>query len=103
MNKIYKYSLVANSDGTMVVALPASAVVLSTAFQGNTLCVWAAVETRNIPHAKNRIFHVIPTGGNVPLSNGKSLIFVGTVHQLDLGFVFHVFVEPETFTLNRTA
>lgn len=102
MNNIYKYTLSPKRrDNCCPVEIPSGAVILSAAFQDMNICIWASVDTRNVPHLKTRVFHVIATGAEVP--TGKTLRFIDTIHNPGMSLVFHVFVEPETFTLNRTA
>ncbi len=68
---------------TESIPMPSGAVVLSTAFQGDALCIWAIVTVRR--------FRAYMTGA--PIDAAESLSYVGTAHLSDGGspYVLHVF------------
>lgn len=72
------------------VTMPVGARVLSAAFQGESLFVWADVPDTEAPTTM-REFYVAGTGHSLPNDCGD---FVGTAFHQE-GLVFHVFVFPE--------
>lgn len=86
MTTIYKYII---SSNAAVVAMPEDAYVLSTAFQGKDLCIWARVDT-DIKEIESRTFRVFGTGHPIPQDMGLMYDFIGTAF-MDNGLVFHVF------------
>lgn len=87
MITVFKYLL--NPYETEV-QLPAGADVLSVAFQGDDLCMWAKVDTSS--PLEGRHFKVFPTGVEIPTDMGIDYDFIGTAHTYD-GSVFHVFEQ----------
>lgn len=83
MNTIWKFTVPAGSG---VVEMPSGAKILSTAFQGNDLMIWAQVDS-SCP-SESVIIEVFPTGGCIPYAI-KDLTFIDTV--LWRGLVFHVY------------
>ncbi len=89
MPVIYKYELIPGAE--VWIAMPKDAKILSTAFQGSKLYVWAAVdpETPMVSHH----FEVVMTGREAPLLY-KS--FIGIAMTLDETFVAHVYDLGDT-------
>jgi hypothetical protein len=86
MKKIYKYQLEWNDRQELL--LPLDATILSVAIQNQVLCVWAIVDPDAEPEP--RVFYIAGTGHEPPPPEKKA-VFVGTVHWLEKGLVFHVF------------
>ena len=86
MSVIYKYELIPDSNAEIWIAMPKDARVLSTAFQGNKLYIWAAVnpETPLVSHR----FEVVMTGSEIPLLHGN---FIGTALIQNENFIAHVY------------
>ena len=83
MNRVYKYTLY--PDGK--IEMPLGAEILSTAFQGEELQIWAVVDMEE-ERKEDRYFHVFGTGHDINIAP-ESMVFVGTVFLNNL--VFHVF------------
>lgn len=68
--------------------MPLDAVILTTAFQEENLCMWAEVnpEFRYI----TRNFHAFPTGAEIPACKKASFVYIGTAHT-NTGLVFHAY------------
>lgn len=66
--------------------MPKGAMILSAAFQGHDLQVWAIVDPA--AHKCERDIQVVATGQSLP--EGKA-VFIDTVHLLSEGLVFHIF------------
>ncbi len=88
-HSIWKYVLAPGKRITPLV-MPRGARILSTAWQGEDLCIWAHVDT-STGHREPRNFAVHVTGGFVGAP--ETLAYVGTVHTTDEGspIVLHVF------------
>lgn len=93
MRSIWKFKV----DPEKPVEMPAGARLLSVAFQGDDLCVWAEVDP-DAPKVQRR-FTVVGTGHDLPSAPGE---FVGTAHTDGIagifGFgalVFHVYDQGE--------
>jgi hypothetical protein len=84
MITVYKYQLGVSKEE---VSMPVGAEVISAAFQSDTLCLWAKVDTEAT--TEFRRFKVFGTGHEIdPKFEGK-LKFIDTAF---IGmFVFHVF------------
>lgn len=106
--KVFKYELKVvdpNAQGRIRVDMPSSAQILSTAFIGNELFVWALVNPGS--PAEPRYLRVVPTGHPTPNEEAENLAFIGTVllalDPVHEGFfttpggslVFHVFEDAE--------
>lgn len=87
METIYKYVLPV--DDTAVIEIPLGSKILSVAFQGEDLCLWAIV-TADSPSRPpvRRTFHVRGTGH--PADGIRHKSFLGTAFH-PAGLVFHVF------------
>lgn len=85
MITVYKYVL---EVGNGELRLPVGAEILSVAFQGDDLCLWAKVNDKCGEEARE--FDVFGTGWNIPEHIGTEREFIGTAHT-DGGLVFHVF------------
>ena len=85
MRRVYKYTL---SPDITSVTMPLNSVVLSTAFQGENLQLWALVDDK-VDETVKRTFYVAPTGESIP-QHFKDIRFIGTAFYSDV-FVFHVF------------
>jgi hypothetical protein len=81
MAAIWKFDLRPHKNR---IEMPCDAEVLSIAFQGNDLKLWARVD-RDRP-GEIRTIHVVATGSEVD-PEGR---FIGTVFH-SIGLVFHVF------------
>ena len=86
MITVFKYTIPA--DDTIAV-LPREADILTVAFQGDDLCVWAKVDT-SIEEMEARTFKVFGTGSPIPQDNEPMYNFIGTAF-MNNGLVFHVF------------
>jgi hypothetical protein len=85
MITVYKYIIDPYSSE---IELPIGAEILSVAFQRDTCCVWAKVDTE--AETEKRNFEVFGTGHEIPRNMGIDYEFVGTAH-MDNGLVFHAF------------
>ncbi len=72
---------------TCEVEMPQAAQILSVAFQGDDLCIWALVDSRQ---SSKRGFYVRGTGH--PANAMRDKRFVGTAFH-PAGLVFHVWSE----------
>lgn len=82
---IYKYPL--PIQGSVQIAMPAGARVLSVQMQGDDAYVWALVDRS--ARMKTRIFRVFGTGHAFNAPAGA--MFVGTIQMHAGSLVFHVF------------
>jgi len=80
MKTIYKYRV------DNVVMVPRNAKILHLDYQAGDLCVWVAIDTKEVPIPYR--FNIAGTGHAVP--EGK---FIGTVQQPP--FVWHVYLVIE--------
>lgn len=90
---IFKYAL-APGPGWQRVSMPEGAVVLSVAFQGDHLFLWARVAV-TAGRRKDRLFNCAFTGVSIYLEEDD--VYIGTAHSAN-GIVVHVFetsVEEE--------
>lgn len=83
MKQVWKFNL---SSGWSV-DMPKGAKILSAAYQGADLCVWAMVDPEKTIKEKRR-FAVFGTGHEIDYED-QELIFIDTAFVDDL--VFHVF------------
>lgn len=86
---VYKYELPV--DDEVSVLLPKGAEVLSVAFQRDTLCIWALVDT-DTTIVGYRVFAIRGTGHPADGLGGHGALtttFLGTAFH-PLGLVFHV-------------
>ena len=81
MNQVWKYEIPVDDSG---VSIPADSKILSVAFQGEKIFLWALVDIDK-PDVKRQII-TRGTGHNIALSNVE---FIGTAFFKSL--VFHVF------------
>ena len=86
MRRVYKYTL---SPDMTSVNMPLNTVVLSTAFQGENLQLWALVDD-TVDETVNHTFYVAPTGESIP-PHFKDIRFIGTAFYNGGVLVFHVF------------
>lgn len=86
MRRVYKYTLLPDMTS---VNMPLNTVVLSTAFQGENLQLWALVDDK-VDETVDRTFYVAPTGEDIP-QNFTDIRFVGTAFYNGGVLVFHVF------------
>jgi hypothetical protein len=84
MRTVYKYSLDAVAASEDVLMLPAAAQILTAAFQGDVLQVWALVDT--LAPLRARRFGVYGTGHPIPQ---QRQVYIATAFTGPL--VFHVF------------
>lgn len=87
MITVHKFPLLRQHRQTIL--LPARAKLLSVAFQGNELFLWAQVDTDR-PNVERSI-HVYGTGHELM---DDDLKYIGTAHLDPIGLVFHVFENP---------
>ncbi len=87
-HSVWKYTL---NEGNAITRLtmPKGARVLTAAWQGRDLCIWALVDPSEPRETRRFVVHV--TGGQI--EDVASLAYVGTVHSNDGGspLVLHVF------------
>lgn len=85
MKVVWKFKL--ELDVEVPTRLPKWAEIISIAFQGDELFIWAIVD----PEAERvgRILYVIPTG--VPFPYEPEFRFLGTAHHRSGLLVYHVF------------
>jgi hypothetical protein len=105
--RIFKYPL--RITDPQVVVMPLGARVLSVQEQpGSGLCCWALVDTEQ-KASERRTFHIRGTGhpvefgvnssdGKAPLGLERGFDFVGTVQQMSVALVWHVFVSSSSYT-----
>lgn len=84
MITVFKYTIDPRNPS---IDLPVGAEILSVAFQGGVLCMWAKIDTE--ARTKTRNFEAFGTGHEIPQTMGVDYVFVGTAH-ID-GLVFHAF------------
>lgn len=84
MRTVHKYPLAAGVE--QPVEMPQGAEILTVAFQGDNLVLWAKVDTDS--PLRQRTFAVYGTGHPIPQ---KAMEYIGTAHLVSLGFYFHVF------------
>lgn len=84
---IYKYPLAIT--GNQAVVMPIKAEILSVQFQGEDLCIWAAVDPTERKHVK--IFHIFGTGHPIP--EPEKMRYLGTAQQFGGRLVWHVFEQ----------
>lgn len=85
MITVFKYEI---PPYNAAIKLPVGAEILSVAFQGDTFCMWAKVNTD--AETEERNFEAFGTGHEMPYTMGVDYEFVGTAH-MDNGLVFHAF------------
>jgi hypothetical protein len=81
---IWKYWL--PIDNTVYIEMPDGAEVLTVQMQRDKACIWALVDPQAMPMARR--FSWRGTGHPVEPDHGR---YIGTVHMLDGGLVFHLF------------
>ena len=84
---IYKYVL--NVDDKQQVSIPLDAEILSVQMQGESLCMWALIDTENEP--ENRTFEIFGTGHSIHWEMGVERKFISTFQIPSRGLVFHIF------------
>lgn len=84
MKTIYKYAL--KVKGLQEIELPEGYEILDVQMQNGIPCIWALVDTENVP-VKMEV-HIFATGDRVLLPD---LNYIGTVQMLGGQAVFHVF------------
>lgn len=82
MKRIFKYPIQITDRET--IEMPGGAKILSAQVQGNTICLWAEVDTEMVPQP--RTIAVYGTGNPMPEDPG---LFIGTVQTPP--FVWHVY------------
>ena len=85
MITIYKYIIDPNKTE---IEIQAQAEILSVAFQGANLCMWAKVDTEE--ELQKRNFQAFGTGHEIPRQMGMDFDYIGTGF-MDNGLVFHLF------------
>lgn len=88
MKRVWKFPLQATDE--QEVFLPQGAELLSVAFQGDNLCMWALInDDPDVPRHR-RVIDIAGTGH--PLEDGSIRhAFVGTAFHPTMSLVFHVF------------
>ena len=86
MKVIYKYSAGPSLQSAFTLTIPHNYTVRDIAMQGSELCVWAEVETDNIPLP---VHFVLTATGHI--MSGLDLIFIKTIHVG--GYVWHVYIK----------
>ena len=71
--------------------MPAGAELLTAREQGESICIWARVDTSTKDH-ENRFFHVLGTGHQI-LQAPETMRYVGTAMLQGGALVMHVFEE----------
>ena len=88
---VYKYEL--NRTGLTTVVLPVSAEILTVACQGQSLCMWAKIDTLYLGiDVHTRVFESFYTGHEIPYNMGIDYDYVGTAFT-ECGLVLHVFEQ----------
>lgn len=90
MIKIFKYELDFHLTNPVALHLPKGADILDVQYQSGRLCLWAMVDVDVDAQASRRIFHCLPTGGEVPRYR-VPLQYLKTVQNGPL--VWHIFEE----------
>lgn len=85
MKTIFKYTL--SPDGSPI-EMPIDAEILTAREQGESICIWARVETTEVQREKHT-FKVFGTGHEMP--NDQNLHYIGTAMLQGGGLVMHVF------------
>jgi len=85
MDTIHKYII---DPSKPEINMPALAEILTAAFQGESLCLWARVNTNN--QLRTRSFYAFGTGHEIPRQIGFKFMYTGTGFMHN-GLVFHVF------------
>ena len=85
MQTVWKFEVPVADE--VSVPLPTGAKLLSVAFQGNALCLWALVDPEKKVR-EPRYLRIAGTGH--PIEDVDPLAFIGTAHHPH-GLVFHVF------------
>ena len=90
MNTIHKYILQITENQTIPMrCIPQMGHILKIAWQGNSLCLWARVNT-NIPE-RPVAFRIVGTGIEVNDETVHEFRFVETIFQGP--YVWHIFVK----------
>lgn len=87
MKTIYKYQL--DVTGTQLIKMPVGADPFTAEFQGNLLCIWAAVNSKE-EEFEDREFRIFGTGEHLNMTGGV-FRFLNTVHH-ESG-VWHIFAR----------
>jgi hypothetical protein len=85
MKTVYKYEIYPDEPE---ISIHKDAKVLTAAFQGNTFCLWAEVDTEN--EYENRNIHMFGTGHKIPCEMGVDYQYIATGF-MDNGLVFHAY------------
>ncbi len=95
MLTIYKYQM--NADDVIVVEIPKDAKILTVQMQGETPCIWAAVN----PDARKveRRFRMYGTGH--PIDENLTLEYIDTFQMHGGMLVFHLFEDFTIQTLDN--
>ena len=93
---VYEYTLEL-LDST-IIDLPVQAKILSVAFQGEQLCLWAEVDP-SYDLKESRHIEVFDTGHPMPYYRYYERQFISTVFTGQL--VFHVFEKVENKDIDR--
>lgn len=94
MKTVYKYHVPVSNE-PISIELPAGAKLCDAAMQGQSMFLWAQVDT-DVTSTQFIEVQVIGTGHALALRNAT---FFKTVHISDLGLVLHVFVDSNATSL----
>lgn len=87
MKTIWKFPLEAKV--MQRVFMPSGAQILNVREQGNTICLWAEVQTEN--KTEERVIEVFPTGSSIQTGVARS--YLGSAHINNGELVFHVYEQ----------
>lgn len=87
MKTIHKFPI--RIDDAQDVMLPFGAHILTAAYQGDTLCLWAMVESDNTPETRRVLIY--GTGHQI---RDTGLRYIDTVQQAGGKLIWHVFEKP---------
>ncbi len=90
MKTIFKYLLDDDFGGPFTVSMPAGARFLRAGEQGNSIVVWAQVNTNF--NTIEYEFYILGTGWEIDTPDFERFSFIDTV-QMKSGLVWHVFVK----------
>jgi hypothetical protein len=86
MRTIWKYDLIPNDENRILIEMPTGAKVLTVQVQGDSVCLWALVDTEM--GKGTRIFEIYGTGHPVSTYQKR---YIGTFQMEGGTLVFHVF------------
>jgi hypothetical protein len=87
MQTIWKFPVRATDAQT--VSMPEGAEILTAQFQGETLCLWAMVDSEK--PKQERVIEIFGTGNPVWVDMGVQRKFIATAQMPTMPLVWHVF------------